>query len=189
MKKFKVYCYLFPDGKRYIGVTKNDISTRRDQGYQHNKELQKAIRSVGWRNITAMIIASATTQEGAFKKERYFISKYRSNEPEYGYNISSGGKATFQGLKHTDEYRKKMSERFKGKTYSPETMEKMKQSHEKERKPVIQYDLSGIFVREHESLGAAALFVGGYKSNITRSIKSKRPYKASIWRVKGGDEG
>jgi len=106
---YRIYRYTFPDGKVYIGVTKNRIETRRDQGYQHNKALQKAIRSVGWSGMKVEIIEDGLNKSEAYEKEKYYIKKYCSNDPDKGYNISLGGKATFENLHHTEEHKKYMS--------------------------------------------------------------------------------
>ena len=57
---------------------------------------------------------------------------------EYGYNLCEGGQAT-DGYKFTDEQKKKISEKNKGRKYSRETIEKRKQSLKEhlERDPVF----------------------------------------------------
>lgn len=186
---YRVYRYVFPDGMIYVGMTKNSIQTRRDQGYQHNKRLQTAIRSVGWAGLTVEILADNLTREQAEEKEKYFISVFRSDNPENGYNVSSGGKSTFAGLKHSESYKKHMSDLYKGRSFSQETLNKMKESHKPERKEVIQYALSGEELKVFESLHDAADKVKGYAANISRACKSGKPYKQSLWAYKkGGDD-
>lgn len=53
---YKIYLYLFPDGKAYVGMTKNSLEERRDMGYQHNKPLQRAIRKYGWHGFEHKVL-------------------------------------------------------------------------------------------------------------------------------------
>lgn len=180
-KIYKVYMYRFPNDKVYIGVTKNTIQQRRDNGYQHNKELRETIRETGWKNIDVKILEESLTEEEAFERERYYIYLYNSTDKERGYNISPGGKATYRGLKHTQEYKRRMSDLYKGKTFSDETLKRMKKCHEKERKPVMRTLPTGEEVF-YESLAKAAEAVNGFKSNISRACSTKKKYKDSMWR-------
>ena len=181
---YKVYRYTFPNGKVYIGVTKHSLEERRDNGYQHNKALQEAMRKFGWRNIKKDILASGLAEEDAYAEEIKQISAHRSTDPDIGFNISRGGKATFDGLSHTDEHKKYMSDLYKGKSFAPETIERMKQAHSAERKPIIRI-LDGS-EELFESMRAAALAVGGYVSNIKRACESGKKYKGFYWNYERG---
>lgn len=178
---YKVYQYIFPNGKVYVGMTKNSIEQRRDMGYNHNKPLQKAIREYGWNGFEHKIIADNLTILQAEKIEKETIEKYKSNIPDNGYNISAGGRATYAGLKHTEEYKKKMSELYKGRSFSDKTLSRMKEAHKKERKAVISFTLSGELFMKFESLHHAAQAVNGYPSNISRACNNGEPYKALKW--------
>ena len=182
MTTHKVYMYTFPNGKIYIGVTKHSIEERRDNGYQHNKQLQVAMREAGWKNIKVDILAQCEDQDTAFNKEQEFIAKFNATDPDVGYNKSHGGKSTFQGLHHTEKHRQKMSKLFKGRQFSEETIEKMRRGHAKERRPVSQIDSEGKVVSRFESLLCAARAVDGYQTNIARACKSGRKYKGFAWK-------
>ena len=185
---YRVYRYTFPDGKMYIGVTKNKIETRRDQGYQHNKPLQEAIRSVGWGGLKVDILEDGLSQKEAFEKERYYIQELGTSNPEYGYNISLGGKATFEGLHHTETHKKYMSGLLKGIVFTDEHIAHLCEAHSGERKPVVRILDDGMTIK-YKSLGDAAIAVGGYKANIGRACESGKPYKGSRWAFEeGGDE-
>ena len=187
---YKIYKYTFPDGKVYIGMTKNSIQTRRDQGYSHNKPLQEALRTAGWKNVIVDILEEGLSHEIACEKERYYIHIMDADKPQYGYNVSKGGKSTFEGLKHTEAYRKKMSELNKGKVFSEETIQKIKTCHTKERKAVIQMSLCEKVLEKFDSLGDAALAVAGHKSNISRACKNGNIYKGFKWAFdEGRDDG
>lgn len=185
---YRVYRYTFPDGRMYIGVTKNKIETRRDQGYQHNKPLREAIRSTGWAGINVDILEEGLDQNEAFIKEQYYIRKFNTSNPVYGYNVSLGGKATFEGLHHTEEHKRYISAVLKGREFSDVHIEHLRESHSGERKPVIRYMDDGSSIK-YKSLGDAALAVDGHKTNISRACRSGRIYKHSQWAfLEGGDE-
>lgn len=192
-KKYKVYMYTFPNGRVYIGMTKNSVQERRDCGYQHNANLKKAIKEYGWRQMAVDILAECETEQEAFNAEQSMIALHHATDPAFGYNISAGGKSTYKGLKHTQEYRDRMSRLYKGKQFSPETLARMKESHEKERKPVFQLSPNGEKLGRFESLIAAADAVGGYATNISRACQSEgHLYKGFCWAFDnrtGGDEG
>ena len=112
MTCYKVYQYTFPDGMIYIGTTSKSLGERRDCGYNHNARLKAAIRSCGWRSIEKTILAECSTQEEAFAEEKRLIAEADSTNPQKGYNISFGGKETYAGLSHTEEFKHKMSELY-----------------------------------------------------------------------------
>lgn len=179
---YRVYRYTFPDGKIYIGVTKNSIATRRDQGYQHNKSLRDAIKEIGFKNIKVDILADYFEQEEAFRLEEYFIAKYKADDPKHGYNISKGGKSTFKGLHHTEEHKQYMRDKLRGIQFSEEHIEHLKESHKKERIPVVCFRPYGGEPKYYESLGSAAESINGYKSNISRACNNGKLYKGFYWR-------
>lgn len=188
---YKVYRYTFPDGKVYVGVTKNTVQKRKDCGYQHNKPLTNAIREAGFKNVKIDILAKTKDRNAAFELEKEYIEQFRATEPEFGYNVSHGGKSTFLGLKHTREHREKMSRLYSGRTFSGETLERMKVAHAKERKPVASVDSGGNVIKQYPCLIAAATDVSGYPTNITRACESGKPYKGVFWRFleRDGDSG
>lgn len=184
-----VYKYTFPNGKIYIGVTRNSIQYRKNCGYQHNKCLQNAIKEYGWKNVKIDILEETSDIGNAFLLEEKYIKEFNSTDVNIGYNISKGGKSTFSGLKHTKEYKLKMSNLHKGKVFSEETLNRIKKSHEKERHPVVCLSISGKIICEYESLHSAAENIGGYPTNISRSCKNNRPYKGFIWKLKEDTNG
>lgn len=130
-KNYKVYMHIFPNNKKYIGITKQTPEKRWEngKGYKHNNYIQNAINKYGWKNIKHKILYKDLTKEQAEEKEIKLIAYYKSNKKEYGYNIEKGkiiSKETRQkmsennakiwlGKKINDEIREKMSESHKGK--------------------------------------------------------------------------
>lgn len=77
-----------------------------------------AIQKYGWNSFKHEILFFNIPEENAYYKEVELINFYKSNNPKFGYNISSGGKNAHLGCKHTRETRNKMSKNhanFKGK--------------------------------------------------------------------------
>lgn len=99
-KNWTVYKHTFPDGKTYIGITGMDPERRWSNGHgylgrvkeKYNQPLiAHAIVKYGWSNILHEIIASGLNKNEASKMERNLIAKYKSNNPEFGYNMTEGG--------------------------------------------------------------------------------------------------
>lgn len=91
------------NGKVYIGQSRN-IDRRlkyyywaynTDCNYYDTKrEIIKAMRETGIENFTFDIIASGEEYENDIDRaisEQFYINKYKSNNPKYGYNDSIGG--------------------------------------------------------------------------------------------------
>lgn len=87
LKPYKVYKHTFPDGKIYIGVTKQTLAERKSSGYYHNSAMKEAVKKFGWINIKSEIIEEHLTKKQALKIEAKLIRQYKSNKPEFGYNI------------------------------------------------------------------------------------------------------
>lgn len=109
-----VYKHTSPSGKVYIGITKQKPERRWGNGrnYWQNEYFFQAINKYGWENFTHEILATDLTRDEAELMEIAEIKKHRSNEREYGYNITNGGEKVG---KFTIESKKKLSEAHKGR--------------------------------------------------------------------------
>lgn len=107
-KSFKVYMHIFPNSKRYIGLTCTATWSRWSggHGYKVQPLMWNAIQKYGWKNIEHIVVKDSLTKEEAETLEIELIKKYKTTDRNYGYNISNGG---FSNGKHSDETRKKMS--------------------------------------------------------------------------------
>lgn len=108
-RRYILYMHTSPSGKVYIGITCKTPAGRwgpGGNGYKLSPHFWKAICKYGWDNIKHEILLTGLTKEEACEKEREYIKKYRSNEQEYGYNMTDGGDA---GFVFTDDVRKKLS--------------------------------------------------------------------------------
>ncbi len=96
-------------GKVYIGQT-CDLS--RTQSF-----LYSAIQKYGWASFDIGIIEEGLTREDANQREVFWIDQYQSNQQEFGYNLSSGGKAGSP----SESTRLKLSVAGRGRVDSEET--------------------------------------------------------------------
>lgn len=198
---YTIYKYTFPNGMIYVGVTKRTIKQRQAFGYQHNQRLVDAIRFYGWKQIKSEAVFITDDEATAYNAERQFIAEFDSTNPSIGYNISLGGKETYQGLKHTEEakdkirnanvgrefseaHKKNLSNALKGlmvgeknpmygKRKSKETIEKQYKSHECQMKPVLQLSDDGCVINRYPSINAAARTLNTTKQNILTCLKKK----------------
>lgn len=129
IRNYCVYMHTFPNGKNYIGMTgEADPSKRWKNGrnYRNNPYMTRAVEKYGWDNVTHEIVFAGLTKQEAEEKERMLIAFFNSNNPKYGYNITSGGECIG---KHSIESRRKMSEAKKKQSADPEYIKKLSDSH------------------------------------------------------------
>lgn len=106
--KYFVYEHLFPNGKRYIGITTNPKRRwANGLGYNHNIYMKRAITKYGWNNIKHNILFTDKTKEEAEILECELIALYQSNKAQYGYNIDNGGNSIG---KHSEQTLQKIRE-------------------------------------------------------------------------------
>lgn len=120
-KKFCVYEHIFPNGKKYIGITCKDPKKRWENGHGYSKEHQSvmynAIKKYGWNNIKHNILFENLTEKEAKQKEQELIKEnntYVHSKNSNGYNMTLGGEGTI-GHKVTEDGRKRMSKARIGK--------------------------------------------------------------------------
>ena len=90
-----VYEHVFPNNKRYIGITSQDVNRRWQNGHGYDTQyfMSKAISKYGWENIKHNILENNLTKDEAKQKERFYIDKFNTNNLDYGYNRTIGGDA------------------------------------------------------------------------------------------------
>lgn len=89
-KRYCVYEHLFPNGKRYIGISSDaEHRWQNGTGYKNQKKVWNAIQRYGWDNIEHNIIVAGITREQAATLERALIAAY--DAIENGYNATIGG--------------------------------------------------------------------------------------------------
>lgn len=102
-----VYKHTTPSGKVYIGITCQKPTKRwkNGLGYEGCTAFFRAVKKYGWNNIEHDIVLSGLSKESACSEERRLIAKYKSNDPEHGYNLTDGG----EHYEPNDEWREKLS--------------------------------------------------------------------------------
>ena len=84
------------NNKVYIGQTiQSNLNHRwkNGEGYKTCYYFYNAIQKYGWDNFEHIILEQNEnwTQEELNNKEKEYINLYKANNPQFGYNISSGG--------------------------------------------------------------------------------------------------
>ena len=102
MKKYIVYMHIFPNGKKYIGITCKSPNGRWEGGTGYSVKSQPimyhAIQKYGWNNVEHKILYQNLTYEKAIEIEKQLIAQYKTNCKRYGctfgYNMTDGGEGT-----------------------------------------------------------------------------------------------
>lgn len=146
MENYKVYKHTFPNGKVYIGITrqKSELRWKNGKGY-FTQYVYRAIKKYGWENISHYILFENLTKEQAEEKEIELIAFYKSNQTEFGYNIANGGSCAETvseqtrlklskvlkgktGHKWTEEEKQKQRQRFKDRLFTEDWKKKISES-------------------------------------------------------------
>ena len=121
---YSVYIHTFPNGKKYIGVTrcKPELRWGANGCNYKNPYMVNAIKKYGWDNITHEIVAENLTVDQASQMEVELIQKYNSADKRYGYNISLGG---VENKICSDQTKEKLRKANLGKVMSEESKKKI----------------------------------------------------------------
>ena len=156
MKKFYVYVHTCPNGKRYVGCTtqtKPEYRWQEGRGYWYNKHFYSAILKYGWDNFEHEVF-EVESEEEMYRKEIELISFYHSNDPEYGYNNSTGGEHSSLGCIRSEEARKHCAEAQRKKWTDPEYRKKQSEAVKKSLSdPEVRRKMSEVQKKVHSDLG------------------------------------
>ena len=195
-----VYKHTFPNNKVYIGITSLNPLKRWANGYGYKKQtiMFRAILKYGWDNIKHEILYSGLTKEEACQKEIELIARYKSNNPDFGYNIDNGGNCPTEDMKnhlrelnlgkhHTEESRKKMSESRKGRIPWNKDVPTKKEVIEKiaiaQSLSTFQYSIDGELIAIYKSVREAARMTGLQSGAIGRCCSGKSKTAGGyVWR-------
>lgn len=146
--------HIFPNEKKYIGVTccKPNRRWQNGYGYVTQSYMYRAIQKYGWENIEHKIIANNLTANQASKMEAELVELYQTTDKDKGYNIKPGGAVGYHlseehkkkigkanagsnngmyGYKYTDEEIRYKSEHspWKGRKHTEESKKKISEDH------------------------------------------------------------
>lgn len=147
MRKWTIYMYTFPNGKKYIGATSRPLSHRQGslnrnwENYKRCKLLYDAIQEYGVDSIEQTILFQGKIEDSeASHLESFYIEKYKTNakkynNPSYGYNQTDGGEGVGEKTisdKRREELRqqvKKYHEERIGTHPTEDSRKRMSESH------------------------------------------------------------
>lgn len=167
------------NGKCYIGQT-TEILNRRMQRHLLSKSrlyFHCAIRKYGEENFNWTILEVCMSKEDMNDKEKYYIKLFKSNEKEYGYNLTDGG----TDCNHTDSTKKKISEANKIRIYKPhteETKRKISESKKGKKPKRLSYLHTDETKRKISEKKKGSIVTQNTRDKISKSLTGfKRPYK------------
>lgn len=109
---YVVYMHIFPNNKKYIGITKLSLNERwgnKGNGYKNQRVIWRAIQKYGWDNIKHIIIKKGLSRKDACHMEMELIRQYNTNcyRGGNGYNATNGGDGML-GISGSLHYRSKV---------------------------------------------------------------------------------
>lgn len=201
LNNYTVYKHTSPSGKVYVGITSRPVKSRWEngKGYKRNVVFTNAIRKYGWDNIKHEIMLENVSQSEAFYAEKYLIKWYKLHK--ISYNVTDGGEGTLgvaawnKGIPCSDETKKKIGDANRGcnSAWWHREFSKEHKRHISESKKgiptkvskVLQFTMSGDFVKEYDSISEAARTLGVDGSAISKCCRGKRNKVFNFkWRYK-----
>jgi len=129
---YYLYCHTNKEnGKKYFGVTSQRPTHRWNNGkaYSSCSRFYEAIQKYGWDGFTHEVLKENLDEATAHEMEREYIKKYNTTDKRYGYNQSTGGCHGSTGVKLSDEQKRQISKRFKGKPLTEEHKKKISKAN------------------------------------------------------------
>ena len=185
------------NNKVYIGQTINEYKRK----YAHKHALNSwrsyfhnAIKKYGYDKFVYEILEEIDDIDAKELKikldtlEQKYISTYKSNDPNFGYNLTLGGGGTL-GLKQSKESNLKRSETLKAKCKTL-TKEQVAFLHSCNKHDYLAHHIcvskftrDGKFLERFETLKDAAKSVNGNYNSLSRAIKRDGVFKGYIWKL------
>lgn len=108
------------NNKSYIGKTENINKRQENNGknYQTCPRFQSAIVSYGWDNFEHKILFTCDSLEEINQKEKEYIKKYNTLDPNFGYNLAEGGTGGDTQKGKTQEEKEKYAKERREETLS-----------------------------------------------------------------------
>lgn len=174
---YTVYMHLFPNGKRYVGITGQSLKERwrvNGNGYKPQKLVCRAIQKYKWENVKHIIVAEKLSVDEAGELEKSLISKYNTTNPSFGYNQSIGGENSPIGVKRSEETRRKLSESHKGKYFGDRkchlTEEQKQRLREINRGKTVSEEVKKILSEKNKGRKPSALAIQRVKEVCNKPV-------------------
>lgn len=178
---YTVYMHVFPNNKKYIGITMQKILRRwryNGTGYK-GQIVYNAIQKYGWENVKHEILFEHLTKEEAENKEKEMIKKYKSNNIKYGYNVEKGG---FHNGEMAESTKEKLRKINLGRKMSE--IDKKHLIENIPKKEVYQFDKNFNFIKKYCSVREASRQTGIDSGSISSCCQKKANFKSAggyIW--------
>lgn len=114
------------NNKIYVG--KDEKNNPKYYGSGHL--IKRAIKKYGIENFEKHILETCENKNILNEKEKYWIKYLNSTNPEIGYNIAEGGHG---GNTYTEDTKKRISNFFKNRKFSEETLKKRSESRKNKK--------------------------------------------------------
>lgn len=114
-RKWCVYIHInMINNKVYIGQTCQTPKERWRDGLGYNRQpaMSRAIEKYGWDNFLHIVLQNNLTELEAKEKEKELIQYFRSNNKDYGYNLTDGGEGS-AGHVTSEEAKHRISQTLK----------------------------------------------------------------------------
>lgn len=166
---YVVYVHIFPNGKRYVGITSQEPERRWQNGYGYKPQqlMYRAINKYKWHNIEHKILYTNLTKYEAEQMEIELIREWKTNDNRYGYNSSSGGELTSLGCVPSKEKRQKISKKLKEYFKNESAIYKQRLSH---KRPIICIETNTEYISAME----VERQLGINNSSVTACCNGKR---------------
>ena len=128
----------------YIGITSQENPWDRwgvhKAHYEYNEHFSRAISKYSWKNFLHEVLYDDLTKEEAEQKEIELIAYYNSTNDKFGYNKANGGSSVG---KHTEETKNILSKKAKKRFENPENNPMYGKHHSEETKRKISEKATG----------------------------------------------
>jgi hypothetical protein len=159
MIKVYVYTNLKDNNKKYFGQTSSTLDERAGSNFINYKEswrFYQALQDFGIESFTREIIFETENEDDADNMEIKMIKEFKTQDPEFGYNIQPGGK----NFVMNEEIKKKIGEKVK-------TSKRFKKNNFKAHaKRVVSIDIETKETNVYDSLTDAANQLNLSRGNI-----------------------
>jgi len=162
------------NGMIYIGQTVNSLKKRKSEHLSNYRKdityFNRALNKYGEKTFNWAILKKCSSIAELNKWEKYFIKKHETKTPN-GYNLTDGGEG-IQGLKRTEEHKRKISESRLGEKHWMYGKHLSDEHRQKVSHALIGHPVS---IETREKIGKANkdyIMSEKQKKKISKSIKT-----------------